>query len=516
MIYLSYVPILCKTLKNSSNPYLTSKYIIIPILLVAICFSLLRFVNINADFPSGINTSGDLYTDEGWYAASAVRHYLTGEWYRDGDINTAVMQPGGQILYRISFSLLGLSLFSARTTIVIFFLLLIVMVALLVRNYFGNIAAVLSALILATNYFAFVYSRLALRFLIALFFIFASMLIAENLNGKRGLLKVLIASLLLIYGILTSSTVVFAVPLFLFVVWKNGKNVKDRLLFVISAGITIMVFVGSYMLIMRNLFPTDIANDNSAVTGSFITSFPEWQINLLHKLYWCIKNLGIDFVGLTSLLTLFAVLVSKRFRTDPLVQMLIGYIVIYIMMLSITKYGPPRYYLMLIVPFAGLCAIACITLITWLSEKKVASIGIIPLLLVAFVSMRGSWQIISYISNPNYSFNQMAHGVRNIIQEREGKVKSVLLFGEIADSISLEIGTNAANCLLWTKNTVDVRLKRYHPNYLIVHTTNIDKVAASEGGTITELGSWDVFNNYYANGEKVRLYYVTWPGDVDY
>jgi hypothetical protein len=277
-----------------------------------------------------------------------------------------------------------------------------------------------------------------------------------------------------------------------------------------------MVFVGSYMLIMRNLFPTDIANDNSAVTGSFITSFPEWQINLLHKLYWCIKNLGIDFVGLTSLLTLFAVLVSKRFRTDPLVQMLIGYIVIYIMMLSITKYGPPRYYLMLIVPFAGLCAIACITLITWLSEKKVASIGIIPLLLVAFVSMRGSWQIISYISNPNYSFNQMAHGVRNIIQEREGKVKSVLLFGEIADSISLEIGTNAANCLLWTKNTVDVRLKRYHPNYLIVHTTNIDKVAASEGGTITELGSWDVFNNYYANGEKVRLYYVTWPGDVDY
>jgi len=501
-------------MEHPANPNFTSKYVITAIFIIALFFGLIRFINLNADFPPGITTSGALYTDEGWYSASAVRYYLTGEWYYPGDINYAVHQPGSQILYLLSFYILGLSLSSERIVVAILFILFTVLLASLLRKNFGNFAAMISAVLLSTNFLAFAYSRLAFRFLIALFFIVAALYIAGNLSSQRGILMVIISSLLLAYGILTCTTAVFAVPLFLFLVWKNGKSLKEKLIDVIVGGVLVSILAGSYLLIMRSQYPSDFAVYDGAVSSSFITGLSQWPLNLLHKVYWSFRYISPDFVGLTALLTLFALVVSKQFRTNPIVQMLLGYLVIYIAMLSITTYEPPRYFLMLLVPFTGLCAVACITVMKWLSEKKLASIAFLPLLLVGLVSFHGSWQIISYMSHPKYSFYQMAHGVENIIQGREGRVKGVLLFGDIADSVSIEIGTNAANSLMWTSRTVGDRLALYHPKYLIVHGSNVAQVAVAEGGAITELGSWDVFNNYYANGEQVRLYYVTWPGDV--
>jgi hypothetical protein len=46
---------------------------------------------------------------------------------------------------------------------------------------------------------------------------------------------------------------------------------------------------------------------------------------------------------------------------------------------------------------------------------------------------------------------------------------------------------------------------------MIVHTSDIAEIAASQGGEVVELGAWDVFGNYYHNGEQVRLYLVRWP-----
>jgi hypothetical protein len=105
----------------------------------------------------------------------------------------------------------------------------------------------------------------------------------------------------------------------------------------------------------------------------------------------------------------------------------------------------------------------------------------------------------------------MAQDVKHIIQAREGNTEGVLLFGDIADSLSLETGTISANTGMWTRSTMDARLGLYHPHYLIVHTSNIEQLALAKGAKITELGRWDVFHNYYANGEQIRLYYVSWP-----
>ena len=48
------------------------KYLLSLLLLIILFFVLLRFINLDADFPQGITTSAALYTDEGWYSNAAI------------------------------------------------------------------------------------------------------------------------------------------------------------------------------------------------------------------------------------------------------------------------------------------------------------------------------------------------------------------------------------------------------------------------------------------------------------
>lgn len=487
----------------------TLQWILISITLI---FAFARFVNINADFPSGITTSGELYTDEGWYTDGAVRYLLTGSWYLEGDHNnTAISMPVGQILHFLSFSLFGLSIASARITVIITFLLMTVLEALLIRKTFGNLAAIFSALLLSTNYFAFVYSRLALVYLTASFFVVASLFLVGGINNKSKYTKTLLASFMLVLGILTSTTAAVAIPLLLFLVWQSESNIKTRVLLVLISGLILMIFVGGYFIIVRKLFPVDYAFFKWASTGSFFTSFSAWRWNLTHKIFPRLKYLGSGIIEITAIFTLLALIFSKTFRKKPLAWLLIGYTGFCIGMLSINSYNPPRYYLLLLGPVIGLCSVSCTSLVELLNEKKKPILALVPLLSIILLSVSGSREIIAYLMSPQYSFYEMSHSIEDILQEREGTVRGVLLFGDISDSVSLEIGTNAANSLLYTSETVIPRLMKYCPEYIIVHTSDLDSVVRKLGGVVTELGAWDVFDNYYANGEQVRLYEVTWP-----
>ena len=479
------------------------------LLVLVLGFSLLRFVNLNADFPTGITWSSELYTDEGQNAASAIRHVLTGQWYLPGDVNTAAYAPVGHILHRISFVLFGLSLSSARITVVVSFLLLVVSAALLVRRSFGDYAALLTALLLTSNYIGFAYSRLATMDLVATSFVVASLYAAGGLKERSRLPRLLIASVLLAFGMLTKLTAVFAVPLLAFLAWRNGSRLKERILFVIATGLAIVVLYGGYRVVMSALFPVEYAGYNRQTLGDTFKTFHGWVRNVPGRAFLNVEQLGAGFVDLTVLLTGLALAISKRFRRDPLVHLLVGYIIVYTGMLSLHRYGPPRYYLPLLVPFAGLCATACDALVDRLRGMRWSAVAIMPVVLVAAISVGEGRQIAVYLSEPSYSFYQMTHAVGKIIHEREGTVHGVLLFGDVASSVSLEIGTNAVNTLPGTD--VVGRIAECHPKYMIVHTSNIVEIAASEGAEVVELGVWDVFDNYYSNGQQVRLYSVRWP-----
>ena len=76
--------------------------------------ALWRLYALEADFPLGLTSSGELFTDEGWYASSASRHAIGLPWLVNGDFNPAIQMPVGQWLLALVFDVFGASLLSTR------------------------------------------------------------------------------------------------------------------------------------------------------------------------------------------------------------------------------------------------------------------------------------------------------------------------------------------------------------------------------------------------------------------
>jgi len=53
---------------------------------------------------------------------------------------------------------------------------------------------------------------------------------------------------------------------------------------------------------------------------------------------------------------------------------------------------------------------------------------------------------------------------------------------------------------------------KYHPKYFLLHTDDYEVLEAikSMGGYLKKLASWDVYDNYYGDGQQVRLMQVNW------
>src|SRR5271170_5955279 len=105
---------------------------------LALC--LLRFVCLRADFPNHSPWMLDSakYTDEGWWASAAVRHFLIGHWEVVGDYNPAVAVPVWPALLTLVFELTGVSITAARAVNVGFSVATVFLVYLLIRRYGGT------------------------------------------------------------------------------------------------------------------------------------------------------------------------------------------------------------------------------------------------------------------------------------------------------------------------------------------------------------------------------------------
>jgi 4-amino-4-deoxy-L-arabinose transferase-like glycosyltransferase len=474
----------------------------------------LRFLHLDADFPLGLNWSADVYTDEGWYSNAATRHVVSGEWYLAGDLNQAINMPLGQLLHRMAFSIFGLSLFSARISEALAFVAVIVFAALIVRQSFGVWAGLLTALILASNYLGFAFSRLAIMEPVGMGFVMASLFLAQKARGRKAMLYLIAASLLAVAAALVKTTMIFAIPLVAYFAWVNGENRRERFMFPTISLFLTLFLIGGYHIIAWHFFKADYSYFAGLNLRAEVTGLWSWLVNILRKM-WQMLVLGKFFLGIAAFLIAAAGVVSPQFRRNPIVHVLIGYGVIYFSLLTTVWYGPPRYFLPLIVPLASLTAIACVELTRWLRDNQnYRRFTMAPSLLVAGLVLFGSASIVSYMSNPSYSYLKMTAGVNDIIRQREGSVAQVIVFGDIADQVALETGVRAMNTGYGVDPMVE-RLERYHPPYLILHVAKEKVLSAvrSIGGQVTQLGEWDVYENFYRGEKNVKLFSVVWSED---
>lgn len=480
---------------------------LLPLFYLAIaCLLAIRFLGLDSDFPLGITQSGTLYTDEGWYANAAVRQYFFGEWYFVGDFNPIVNIPIAQFLYFASFELFGPGLKSGRAVTALFSLLLIFLFSLFMGKKFGKTAALIGLALFSVNFVFFAYSRLMLLEVMATALTFLAFFILSSAQ-RVDLVKVALAALLLGLGVLTKTTMIFMIPILLLMLLRAKEELGARLVKAsLFLGVLSAVVAGFYYW-AQSSYPIDFAYFKELNYSNRSFSGPlEWLLNVPLVLVR-VGTFGYELILVTALTTLYAFIKSKAYRENPYVLYFALYAVFYLGLLTLVSYTPPRYYLPLLVPilFFSASSVAVI-----LKEGKVRKEIIVAVL--AMMTLFQGQKIAHHLLNPAYSFRDMANSVAQLIREREGQqdISDVYVVGSIVDTVAIQTGIRAMNSSLAIEE-FDTRLSQLKPDYFLLHTgVKEQETFIKHGAELELMAEWDVFDNYYAAGERIKLYQVHW------
>ena len=168
------------------------KALIIPalILLLAGVFWALHLVHLRADFPNRSPwVDWAKYTDEGWYGDAAIRHYLRGTWRLPGDFNPAAALPVWPLLEGIVFRFAGVGIVAARALTVFVFGGVLVGAFWLLQHearedeskYLRWIFTSAAVLLLVTNSFLYVFTRMAILEPLLVLLMLLSLLAAQEI-----------------------------------------------------------------------------------------------------------------------------------------------------------------------------------------------------------------------------------------------------------------------------------------------------------------------------------------------
>lgn len=474
--------------------------------LVVILFSLgMRFIYLEADFPSGITWSGVLYTDEGWYSNGAISYFLNGNWLIEGDFNTIVNVPIFQLLQSIAFKLIGLSLFSARITTVILFIFLVLFVYLLVRKYTDTSTALLATALLSTNYIIFAYSRLAILELPMTCIVLLSILLTLSFPRANNLLITCVSSVVFCVSVLTKTTALFALPLFLYATSLRHTNMRKRLSYSGLALVVVILFLSAYYVLVNSLFRADFEYFASLNIASRISWNPLSLGRNLIRAVW--HSLQIDPVlfPLTIIMVPVSLLILKTIRKNIIVVLSVIWMVSYLGVLSVFSYQPPRYFLPLSIPIAILFSVISVSLYRKLRPHLWSYL---PGAIFVFVIIMNGYSIVRYLQSPEFSFINMAHDIQRVVDNTKHKDQDVILLGDIANSISLVTGIPSINT---TQGTQELRWKlvNYKPDYFVALGEKVLTITRiKKYYNIEELSTYNVFKNYY-HGKVVHFYRIT-------
>jgi 4-amino-4-deoxy-L-arabinose transferase-like glycosyltransferase len=470
--------------------------------IVVLLFSLtalgLRFVHLEADFPYQINWSGDLYTDEGWYSNNAVAHALTGRWIIEGDFNPIVSLPVFPLAQAAAFSLLGVSLTTARITEVVFSILVCLLSYRLVTRMAGGLAGLATLFLLSTSFTVFAFSRLAILELPMTALTLVSLLLAISTRGSKEL-SLALASLAFCLAALTKTTALFGLPSLLYLIWTAQPTGRKGFLAASAALALIALLLGAYYAVASGEDPNSVA----LFTTTEFTPRLEWT---LPSIVWALgrtvwNGLVLDRLAypLTMLSLPLLLIVSKRARRDRLVLACTLWIAISFAALAVRGYLPPRYYLPLSVPLACLLGVMAVEAVSNLRPSRAAYL---PLVLVAGIGAVNLIGIVRHLASPQFSFVEMAWDVEAQIEAHGG---NPLLIGNIANSVSLATGLASINSELGTRD-LPWKLEKYRPGYYLALGEEKPTVRElSDTYELQELATYDVFGNYY-NGKPVQLY----------
>lgn len=482
-------------------------------LIPVILFLLLacRFCLLSADFPAWMNTSGDLYTDEGWWATNAITQYLTGHWYHAGGYNPAIVSPIVPLCEYLAFRCFGMSLVTARVVSLVFFLLTCCSLYTLTALLASRKVALITILLLAANILVFFFSRLALLEMPLTFFIATSVLTAVlsgKVRGWRALCCTVTSALCFLLAILTKTTAIFMFPvllaLFFFPPALSGSERRKKITLHLGIFLLLLLTLSAcYAIYTTRHFPVDMqtyARNNITnkipglqyVTGIKVQSEPHpYLSHVNHPLYvipaWLLLLTGV--YGLRK----------RVLRTSLLYRVSLAWAGLYLLIISQGNYLPPRYLVHFIFPISVVVALWCST--TWQLAPRWRQKLIITL---TFYLVPQLILLVCYLSTPHYSLLSMARDVGSTTQAIAGP--DCTLIGDAADTVSLVTHQRAMNSEMGNTDFAGRIANNHLDFYLSLAPLSPWRLSIIEQQySISLLKTYTVFNNYYTK-HPVCLY----------
>ncbi len=405
------------------------------LLFVALALCLVRFAYLRADFPNHSQWRIDQakFTDEGWWASAAVRHFLVGHWQVAGDYNPGIALPVWPVMLTALFHVSGVSLVATRALNVFFSVATVGLVYLLARRYADATSAAVAALLLAASPFAFVFSRLAtLDTLID--FEFCLLLWVASLAKPKRILPSLGLGVLIPLTLLTKTTALVLVPAVLWLLWTATRPHSLRALLITTA--TAAGLLGLYIaLLLRSPYAGDYhyffeINDLAEVDWRHtVTSLP---LQLLRHGMWVDRIL---YPAGLVMLVLALVWLRRLWRNPLFAASWIAFAGEAIYILRRQDDYAPRYFLAMLAPLV-------LIVVLGLHETR----GRTRLLLavtLAVAAVFDTSQIAGFLIHRQYQFHDAAQSIRKIIDSDAHAPR--LLLGSSAAQLSLMTGIPSIN-----------------------------------------------------------------------
>ena len=483
-------------LKASDFPRLS--VLLNPALLVfSLCFFALHFVHLSADFPNFSRwMDWSKYTDEGWYGDAAIRHFLLGHWYVAGDFNPAVALPVWPAIEGILFSFTGVSLVAARAlTVFVFGGILLASWHLLngrltahpsaspliAPSPWQSLAPSVAVLLLVTNPFCFVFTRLAILEPLLVLITLVALLAARRARpphpgssaSRQGIFKlnrgvILSLGLLLPLLILTKTTGLFLVPSIAWILFASlGRRIRPFLqVGGAAAAIAFALWLAYFFLCVRPHYLVDYQYLFSANSYTRITCANFFSV--ISSTFQDGKWFGVPLFTCALASTLVVVLSWKRLRETPLVPSLLLWALGYTAFLAYHDNLQPRYYLVVAVPLILLIPVVFSDLLLprlgGLSSRRTAlALGSAGL---AFIAIPDAFRCLSILRHPQYTLLSAARQVHDFIarDSRQHPAHNQLLLSISGSDISLMTGLHSICDDFGTSDLAD-RVKQYNPGW---------------------------------------------------
>jgi hypothetical protein len=463
------------------------------LLFCALILCLTRFAYLRADFPNHSPWMIDQakFTDEGWWASGAVRHFLVGRWQVPGDYNPAAAVPVWPALLTLVFQVTGVSITAVRAVSVSLSIATVALVYFLVRRYHVSpTLASLAALLLAASSFAFAFSRLATLDTIIVFEWTLLMWVASYAAPLR-IWPVLGLGIGIPVMVLTKTTALVLLPAILWLLWK--KSPRAILAVIAIAGIVMATYL---FLVLRSRYADDFHFffDINALASVEIRRTGSFLLQLFQHGMW------IDRVLYPTALAalLLSLRLCRHLWRNPL------FTACWIALLGDAVYilrrqddYAPRYFLVMLMP-------VIITAIITLQELNIRHRKLAALLIATLgvAVVLNTLQVIEFLAHRQYQFYGAAKSIQAIVDAEPSAHR--LLLGTSGDQLALMVGIPSINDG-YSSQDLDKKVMVYRPGWYVGwNDLDEDILDSLSAYRLDEVANFPVFDR--KDRDRLKLY----------